>query len=121
MTIFLPGAVIGLQILSEEDEQNIPEFALKHGVDFIAASFVRKVSDVEYIRNVLANHDSSCRILAKIESHEGLHNFDEIIQEADGIIIARNQLSMELPAEKLFIAQKWMIEKCNLAAKPVFV
>ena len=121
MTIFLPGAVIGLPILSEEDEQNIPEFALKHNTDFISASFVRKASDVEYIRTVLANHDSNCRIMAKIENHEGLHNFEEILAEADGIILSRNSMAMEMSPEKVLIAQKWIVEKCNLAAKPVFI
>lgn len=121
MNISLPGAVINLPILSEEDEQNIPEFALKHNTDFICASFTRKASDIEYIRTVLANHDSNCRIIAKIENHEGLHNFDEILAEADGIIFSRNSISMEMPPEKVLIAQKWAIEKCNLAAKPIFI
>lgn len=121
MKIFLPGAVIGLNILSEEDEQNIPEFALKNYCDFISASFTRKADDIEYIRSVLQNHESNLKIFAKIENHEGVNNFDEIANEADGIIICRNQLSMDFNSEKLYIALKWMIEKCNLAAKPVFV
>jgi pyruvate kinase len=121
MKIFLPQATIGLPILHDDDENNIPEFAIKHMCDFIAASFTRKAGDVEIVRGFLQNHDSNMRIFAKIENHEGVNNFDEILTEADGIIICRNQLSMDFSAEKLYIAQKWMLEKCNLYAKPVFV
>jgi len=64
---------------------------------------------------------ANVRIISKIQTHEGLHNFDEILQESDGVMIMRNDLSMEIPPEKVFIAQKWMVEKANLASKPVMV
>lgn len=92
---------------------------MKFGVDFIAASFVRKASDVEYIRDVLGPKGAFIKIISKIENHEGLHNYDEILRESDGIMVARGDLGMEIPPEKVFIAQKWMIEKANIAAKPV--
>ena len=121
MKINLPGAIIDLPTLSEEDEQIIIEFGLKHGIDFIAASFIRKASDVEYIKNLLAQHGSQVKVISKIENHEGLHNFDEILIESDGIVLSRNEISMEIPPEKVFIAQKWMTEKANLAAKPILM
>jgi pyruvate kinase len=115
----LPGANVDLPTLTEKDEDDIVDFGLKKGIDMIAASFVRKASDIDYIRDVLGPRGSHVKIIAKIENHEGLHNYDEILASSDGIMVARGDLGMEIPPEKVFIAQKWMIEKANLAAKPV--
>lgn len=116
----LPGAIIELPTVNEDDEMCITEFAVKYGLDAIAVSLVRKATDVEYVRSLLPPKDTTrIKIFAKIMNHEGLHNYDEILQEADGIIICRADLGMEIPPEKVFIAQKWMVEKANLAAKPV--
>lgn len=115
----LPGAIVDLPTLTEQDENDILEFGVKQGVDFIAASFVRKASDVEYIRELLGPKGDYIKIISKIENHEGLHNYDEILKESDGIMVARGDLGMEIPPEKVFIAQKWMIEKANISAKPV--
>jgi pyruvate kinase len=74
------------------------------------------------VRGAIPQDKVDCiRVLAKIQTNEALHNFDEILAESDGIIICRAELSMELPPEKFLIAQKWMIEKANLAAKPVLI
>lgn len=115
----LPGAIVTLPTLTEKDEEDLVEFGLEQNIDFIAASFVRKASDVEYIRDVLGPKGSNIKIISKIENQEGLNNYDEILAISDGIMVARGDLGMEIPPEKVFIAQKWMIEKANIQAKPV--
>ena len=115
----LPGAVVDLPTLTEKDEQDLTEFGLAQGIDMIAASFVRKQDDVEYIRDLLGPRGSHIKIISKIENQEGLNNYDEILAASDGIMVARGDLGMEIPPEKVFIAQKWMIEKANIAAKPI--
>lgn len=98
------------------------EFGIPNNVDYITASFVRKASDLEYIRDVLAAKGfSDVKIMSKIENQEGLQNFEEILEVSDAIMVMGAELSMELSAEKLMIAQKWMIERANLAAKPCVV
>jgi pyruvate kinase len=115
----LPGAVVNLPTLTEKDEDDIIDFGLKYGIDLIAASFVRKATDIEYIRDVLGPKGSHVKIIAKIENMEGLENYDEILAETDGIMVARGDLGMEIAPEKVFLAQKWMINKANLVGKPV--
>lgn len=100
----LPGAIIDLPTLTEKDEDDIVDFGLKRGIDLIAASFVRKASDIEYIRDVLGPRGSHVKIIAKIENQEGLNNYDEILAVTDGIMVARGDLGMEIPPEKVFIA-----------------
>mmetsp|Transcript_31448 Transcript_31448/g.48103 ORF Transcript_31448/g.48103 Transcript_31448/m.48103 type:complete len:461 (-) Transcript_31448:36-1418(-) len=115
----LPGAIVDLPTLTEKDEDDLVDFGIKQNVDFIAASFVRKASDVENIKDVLGPKGAHIRIISKIENHEGLENYTEILKASDGIMVARGDLGMEIAPEKVFIAQKWMIEKANLAAKPI--
>jgi pyruvate kinase len=117
----LPGIKVNLPTLTEQDEIDIVEFGLKRGIDIIAASFIRKASDIEEIRDLLGVRGSYVKIIAKIENQEGLENFDDILDKADGIMVARGDLGMELPTEKVFLAQKYMVEKCNCAGKPVIV
>lgn len=114
----LPGCVVDLPTLTEKDEQDIEVF-VKKGIDMIAASFVRKAEDIDTIRDVLGPKGAHVKIIAKIENQEGLNNYDEILAATDGIMVARGDLGMEIAPEKVFLAQKWMIEKANLAAKPV--
>lgn len=89
------------------------------GIDILAAPFIRKASDVETIRDELGTKGAHIKILSKIQNHEGLHNYDEILAASDGVMVSRGDLGMEIPPEKVFIAQKWMIEKANIAAKPI--
>lgn len=121
MKINLPGAIIDMPTITDKDEEDIREFGIQQEVDIIAASFVRKASDIEEIRAILGPNANRTKIIAKIENHEGLHNYDEILNSADGVMICRTDLAMEIPPEKVFIAQKWMIEKANLAAKPCLI
>jgi pyruvate kinase len=115
----LPGAIIDLPTLTEKDEDDLVKFGLKEGIDLIAASFVRKPDDVNYIRDVLGPRGANIKIISKIENHEGIMNYEEILEASDGIMVARGDLGMELPVEKVFIAQKFMIDKANIVGKPI--
>lgn len=121
ISMTLPGSIIDLPTLTEKDEDDILEFGLKCGVDYICASFVRKPSDIDTIRDILGQKGAGIKVIAKIENHEGLHNFEEILLKSDGVMIARGLLGMEIPPEKVYIAQKWMMERANLQAKPVMI
>jgi pyruvate kinase len=115
----LPGVIVDLPTLTEKDISDIKDWGCKHGVDFIAASFVRKATDVALIREVLGEEYQHIRIICKIENLEGLENYDAILDATDGIMVARGDLGMEIPPEKVFLAQKMMIRKANIAGKPV--
>lgn len=115
----LPGAIVDLPTLTEKDIVDLQQFGVARNVDFIAASFVRKPSDLDFIREVLGPKGAHIKIISKIENQEGLENFDAILAKTDGIMVARGDLGMEIPIEKVFLAQKMMIYKANIAGKPV--
>eukprot|EP00957_Ditylum_brightwellii_P003014 230422-Ditylum_brightwellii.AAC.1 len=96
----LPGVVVDLPTLTEKDIDDIQNWGCKHGVDFIAASFVRKASDVHKIREVLGEENSHIKVICKIENLEGLENYSEILAATDCIMVARGDLGMEIPPEK---------------------
>jgi len=115
----VPGVAISMPGLTEKDINDI-KFGIEIGVDFIAASFVRRASDVLEIRELLERHDARhIQIISKIENQQGVDNLDEILEVSDGLMVARGDLGVEIPAEEVPLVQKMMIEKCNRAGKPV--
>ncbi len=115
----VPGAAISMPGLTEKDVRDI-EFGIGQGIDFIAASFVRRPSDVLEIRELLERHNARhIQIISKIENQQGVDNLDEILDVSDGLMVARGDLGVEIPAEEVPLVQKRMIEKCNRVGKPV--
>ena len=116
----LPGVKVDLPTMTEKDLHDIVDFGVANDVDFIAASFVRKARDVATIRETLRDAGGDAiKIISKVENYEGLCNYDEILDASDGIMVARGDLGMEIPLERIFWVQKMMIRKANLLGKPV--
>ena len=114
----LPGTAVDLPAITEKDRADLI-FGVQQGVDLIAASFVRKAQDVLDIRKVLGHPGRDIMIFSKIESEEGVENFDEILEVSDGIMVARGDLGIEIPIQKVYTVQKMIIDKCNRVGKPV--
>jgi len=118
-SINIPGAHIRLPALTQKDTEDI-RFGVEQGFDYIAASFVRRAEDVQLVRRLLDEcGGEQVRIIAKIENQEGADNFDAILAQADGIMVARGDLGVEIPAARVPILQKRMIRKGMQAGKPV--
>ena len=116
-----PFARLTMPFISEQDRKDIL-FGCEQNINYIAASFTRRVDDVIALRNILKEVNKEyIQIIAKIENQEGLDNLDAIIQVADGIMVARGDLGVEIPPENVPVAQKEMILKCKQAGKPVIV
>ena len=115
-----PGVPLGLPPISEQDAKDII-FGCEQDMDFVAASFIQRPDDVIAIRKLIEEHNGHMEILPKIENLEGVKNFDAILEVSDGIMVARGDLGVEVPAEDVPLIQKEIIRKCNAAGKPVIV
>ncbi|WP_037372492.1 pyruvate kinase [Anaerovorax odorimutans] len=117
--INVPGVAVKLPAITDRDKADI-EFGISEDIDFIAASFVRRAADIKEMKWLLKDRGAAhIRVIAKIENKEGIDNIDEIIKAADGIMVARGDLGVEVPPEQVPIIQKSIIKKCNEAGKPV--
>jgi pyruvate kinase len=116
----VPGVRIALPFLSDKDVQDI-NFGIENEVDFIAASFVRSADDVLDIRRIMEQKGADIDIIAKIESQEGVDNLDEIIRVADGVMVARGDLGVEIPVEEVPLVQKIIIDNCSQVGKMVII
>ncbi|MGL4695600.1 pyruvate kinase [Enterococcus larvae] len=115
----VPGVSVNLPGITEKDEADI-RFGIGQGIDFIAASFVRRAADVMEITKILEEENAThIQIIPKIENQEGIDNIDEILKVSDGLMVARGDLGVEIPTEDVPVAQKELIKKCNALGKPV--
>ena len=115
----VPNVSVNLPGITEKDASDIV-FGIEQGIDFIAASFVRRASDVLEIRGLLEKHNAAhIQIISKIENQEGVDNIKEILEVSDGLMVARGDLGVEIPAEEVPLVQKDLIKQCNALGKPV--
>lgn len=113
-----PDTNLKISSLTKKDKEDI-RFGIKNNVDYMAISFIRKSSNILELRNILNKAGADIKIIAKIETREAIENLDEIIKTADGAMVARGDLAVEVPTEHVPILQKIIIRKCNDAGKPV--
>lgn len=116
----VPGARLSCSALTAKDKKDV-DFGIKNDVDFMALSFVRNAKDVTYLKNMLKRKKSTIKVIAKIETPEAIEDIDAIISVADGIMVARGDLAIEVPAADVPHLQKMIIQKCNVVGKPVIV
>lgn len=118
--INLPDSEVSAPSMTEKDIEDL-KFGLANDVDWVALSFARKADDIRFIKNLIAEAGKNTRVVAKIETPDGLRNIDEIIALTDAVMVARGDLGVEVKMEEVPMAQKMIIEKCNKAGKPVIV
>ena len=119
-SVNVPGVAISLPSLNEKDKRYI-QFAIEEDIEFIAHSFVRTKEDVLAIKQILALHQSKVKVIAKIENQQGVDNFDEILEHVYGVMVARGDLGVEIPAEKIPGIQQDLILSCIKRKKPVII
>ena len=119
-SVNVPGMKIDLPSVTEKDRRFI-EWAVKNDVDFIAHSFVRSAGDVHAVQEILDRYDSPIKIISKIENQQGIDNLDEIVEASYGVMVARGDLGVELPAEAIPNAQRRIVERCIAAKRPVII
>ena len=119
--VYLPGAFVNLPVLTEKDADDI-RFACRNGVNGLLLSFVQSAADVNAVRAILHEEEAEhMRIIAKIENLAGLKNMDSILEASDGVMVARGDLGIDILPEKVALAQKLIVTKCNIAGKPAVV
>jgi pyruvate kinase len=118
--INLPDTHVTAPSLTEKDEKDL-RFGLENEVDWVALSFVRTADDVRYIKSIIKEHNSTMKVISKIEKPQAVANIDEIIEESDGLMVARGDLGVEMMMEEVPLIQKKLVQKCNQANKPVIV
>lgn len=119
-SVNVPKSGFSLPSISDADREFL-KFAATHDIDFVAHSFVRSGDDVKDVQGILDSYGARCKIIAKIENHDGVQNIDEILESAYGVMVARGDLAIEMPFEKIPGIQKMIIEKCIVSRKPVIV
>ncbi|GLT79491.1 hypothetical protein SLA2020_509770 [Shorea laevis] len=115
----LPGVIVDLPTLTQKDKEDILQWGVPNKIDIIALSFVRKGSDLVEVRKVVGEHAKNIILMSKVENQEGVMNVDEILANSDAFMVARGDLGMEISIEKIFLAQKMMIQKANILGKPI--
>ena len=118
--INLPGAVLSVPALTEKDEEDLA-FGLKNDVDMVAVSFVRRAADVQYVKNLIKEQGRNVPVIAKLEKPQAIENLEEILEAASGVMVARGDLGVELPAERVPVIQKLIIERAAEWRKPVII
>jgi pyruvate kinase len=116
--INLPGIALSIPALTDKDRADL-EFGLKHGVDMLAISFVRSAADVREVKQIIANHGSDLPVIAKLEKPQALERLEEIFEASDGVMVARGDLGVEMPPEKVPVIQKYVIRRSAEWRKPV--
>ena len=116
----LPTGTIAIDSLTEKDKEDLL-FGIKNNVDFVALSFVRKVDDIQTVKNIIKKKNKEIPLIAKIEKHEALEDIDAIIEISDGIMVARGDLGVEIQLENVPGIQKMLVNKANAAGKPVII
>jgi pyruvate kinase len=118
--INLPGAALSIPALTEKDRKDL-EFGVKHAVDLVALSFVRSASDLRTARGIIAAHNSDIPVFAKLEKPQALDQLEAILEAADGVMVARGDLGVEMPPEKVPVIQKYVIRRASEWRKPVII
>lgn len=118
--INLPGAALSIPALTEKDRKDL-DFGIRHGVDIVALSFVRSASDVRTARGIIAAHNSDIPVFAKLEKPQALDQLEAILEAADGVMVARGDLGVEMPPEKVPVIQKHVIRRAAEFRKPVII